>query len=84
METIFREMETSGKNDADVNVAVFLPLLLKYFNEDEEQMFYKVDKTTLPSEVDCAGLPSTPCIVMCGMNICLYPPQYIKTKKQNY
>ncbi|KAK0147444.1 hypothetical protein N1851_012093 [Merluccius polli] len=57
METIFREMETSSKNVADVNVAVFLPLLLKYFNEEEEQMFYKVDQTTLPSEVDCAGLP---------------------------
>lgn len=82
METIFREMETSSKNDADVNVAVFLPLLLKYFNEEEEQMFYKVDQTTLPSEVDCAGLPSTPCIVMCGMNFCLSTPQYIKTKKQ--
>lgn len=70
METIFREMETSSKNVADVNVAVFLPLLLKYFNE-EEQMFYKVDQTTLPSEVDCAELPSTPCIVVCGMNIIL-------------
>ncbi|CAK6979866.1 uncharacterized protein LOC125898016 [Scomber scombrus] len=44
----------------------FLLLLLKYFNEEEEQMFYKVDQTTLPSEVDCAGLPSTPCIVVCG------------------
>ena len=75
METIFREMETSSKNAADVNVAVFLPLLLKYFNEEEEQMLYKVDQTTLPSEVDCAGLPSTPCIVVCGMNICLSPPQ---------
>ncbi|XP_047459749.1 uncharacterized protein LOC125019143 isoform X2 [Mugil cephalus] len=29
-------------------------------------MFYRVDQTTLPSEVDCAGLPSTPCIVVCG------------------
>ncbi|CAB1459658.1 unnamed protein product [Pleuronectes platessa] len=57
MGTIFREMETSNKNVADVNVAAFLPLLLKYFNEEEEQMFYKVDQTTLPSEVDCAELP---------------------------
>ncbi|XP_060924476.1 uncharacterized protein LOC132998747 isoform X2 [Limanda limanda] len=65
METIFREMETSI-NVSDVNVAAFLPLLLKYFNEEEEQMFYKVDQTTLPSEVDCAELPSTPCIVVCG------------------
>jgi len=81
MDTIFRELETSGKNDADVNVTVFLPLLLKYFNEEEEQKFYKVDQTTLPSEVDCAGLPNTQCIIMCGMNICLSPPQYIKNKK---
>lgn len=40
---IFREMETSSKNVADVNVAGFLPLLLKYFNEEEEQMFFKVN-----------------------------------------
>ncbi len=61
---------------------MFLPLLLKYFNEEEEQMFYKVDQTTVPSEVDCAGLQSTPCIVVCRMNICLSPPQYIETKKR--
>lgn len=35
MAAIFREMETSSKNVADINVAVFLPLLLKYFNEEE-------------------------------------------------
>lgn len=29
-------------------------------------MFHKVDPTTLPSEVDCAELQSTPCIVVCG------------------
>lgn len=39
----------------------------KYFNEEEDQMFHKVDQTTLPSEVDCAELPSMPCIVVCGM-----------------
>lgn len=72
MAAIFREMETSSKNVADINVAVFLPLLLKYFNEEEDQMFFKVDQTTLPSEVDCTELPSTPCIVLCGINICLY------------
>ncbi|XP_025764355.1 uncharacterized protein LOC112847292 isoform X2 [Oreochromis niloticus] len=66
MAAIFREMETSSKNVADINVAVFLPLLLKYFNEEEDQMFFKVDQTTLPSEVDCTELPSTPCIVLCG------------------
>lgn len=56
MAAIFGEMETSSKNVADVNVAVFLPLLLKYFNEKEEQMFFKVDQTTLPSEGDCTEL----------------------------
>ncbi|XP_035768147.1 uncharacterized protein LOC102778642 [Neolamprologus brichardi] len=59
MAAIFREMETSSKN-----VAVFLPLLLKYFNEEEDQMFFKVDQTTLPSEVDCTKLPSTPCYML--------------------
>ncbi|XP_053087514.1 uncharacterized protein LOC117596398 [Pangasianodon hypophthalmus] len=57
METVFREMETSSKNIADVNAAGFLQLLLKHFNEEEDQTFYKVDKTTLPSEVNCAELP---------------------------
>ncbi|XP_048852231.1 uncharacterized protein LOC125720431 [Brienomyrus brachyistius] len=65
METIFREMETSGKNIVDVNAAGFPQLLLKYFNEEEEQIF-QVDQTTLPAEVDYAELPSTSCIVLCG------------------
>ncbi|XP_028440243.1 uncharacterized protein LOC114559656 [Perca flavescens] len=66
METIFREMETSSKNVADVNAAGFFQLLVRYFNEEEDQMFHKLDPTTLPFEVDCAELPSTPCIVVCG------------------
>ncbi|KAL0993618.1 hypothetical protein UPYG_G00110630 [Umbra pygmaea] len=66
METVLIEMETSSKNDADVNAAGFLQLLLRYFNEDEDQMLHKLDQKTLPSEVDCAELPSTPCIVVCG------------------
>ncbi|KAA0713559.1 hypothetical protein E1301_Tti019996 [Triplophysa tibetana] len=67
METIFREMETSSKNVDDVNTAGLLELVLKYFREKEDQMFHKVDKTILPDEVDCTGLPSTPCIIVCGM-----------------
>lgn len=51
----------------DVNTAGFLQLVLKYFSEREDQMFYKVDQTTLPSEVDTAELPRTPCIIVCGM-----------------
>ncbi|XP_026091610.1 uncharacterized protein LOC113064859 [Carassius auratus] len=66
MQTIFREMEKSSKNVDDINAAGFLQLLLKYFSEREDQMFHKVDQTTLPSEVDCAKLPSTPCIIVCG------------------
>ncbi|KAG7477156.1 hypothetical protein MATL_G00091140 [Megalops atlanticus] len=66
METIFREMEASSKNIVDVNAVGFLLLLLKYFSEEEDQMFQKMDQTTLPSEVDCAELPSTPCIILCG------------------
>ncbi|XP_077089991.1 uncharacterized protein LOC143741615 [Siphateles boraxobius] len=68
METIFREMsqECLHKNVDDVNTAGFLQLVLKYFSEREDQMFYKVDQTTLPSEVDCAELPRTPCIIVCG------------------
>ncbi|CAM4720330.1 unnamed protein product [Leuciscus chuanchicus] len=66
METIFREMEASSKNVADVSAAGFLQLLVRYFNEEEDQMFHKLDQTILPSEVNCVELPSTPCIVVCG------------------
>lgn len=62
METIFREMETSSKNVVDINAAGFLLLLLKYFSEEEDQ---RMDQTTRPSEVDCAELPCTPCIILC-------------------
>lgn len=67
MHTIFREMEKSSKNVDDVSAAGFLQLVLSYFSEREDQMFHKVDQTTLSSEVDCANLPCTPCIVVCGM-----------------
>ncbi|XP_050980794.1 uncharacterized protein LOC127174406 [Labeo rohita] len=66
MHTIFREMEKSSKNVDDVSAAGFLQLVLSYFSEREDQMFHKVDQTTLSSEVDCANLPCTPCIVVCG------------------
>ncbi|CAM4688507.1 unnamed protein product [Leuciscus chuanchicus] len=71
MESIFREMsqECLHKNVDDVNIAGFLQLVLKYFSEREDQMFYKVDQTTLPSEVDCAELPRTPCIIVCELKV---------------
>lgn len=49
----------------------FLQLLLKYFNEEGDQMFHKIDQTTLSSEVNCTKLPSTPCIVV-GTFECFY------------
>lgn len=47
-------------------------LLLKHFNEDQAKMFVMVDETCLPSEVD--QLPSTPCVVVCGMIILFVSP----------
>lgn len=41
MQIIFIEMETSNKNVVDVSAAGFIRLVLKYFNEDEKQMFHK-------------------------------------------
>ncbi|XP_073724502.1 uncharacterized protein [Misgurnus anguillicaudatus] len=66
MQDIFREIDKSSKNVDDVSTAGFILLVLKYFSEREDQMFHKVDQTTLSSEVDCAKLPSTPCIIVCG------------------
>ncbi|KAI4795526.1 hypothetical protein KUCAC02_031355 [Chaenocephalus aceratus] len=39
-------------------------LIFPDVNEDQAKMFFKVDETCLPSEVD--DLPSSPCIVVCG------------------
>ncbi len=67
MQTIFREMEKSSKNVDDQHCWFLqLTLVLKYFSERKDQMFHKVDRTTLPSEVDFAKLPNTPCIIVCG------------------
>ena len=68
-EDILADMEMAKQKHLEANLPASLLLLLRHFNEDEDQMFHKVDEVCLASEVDCAKLPRTPCIIACGMNI---------------
>lgn len=66
-EAIFADIADEGLPEA--NIPLSLLLLLRYFKDDEDCMFYKVDETCLALEVECAKLPNTPCIIVCGMNL---------------
>ncbi|CDQ78046.1 unnamed protein product [Oncorhynchus mykiss] len=59
------DIETVEKKP-EANLPGSVLLLLDFFNEEENNMFLNVDETCLPMESECAKLPSTPCIVVCG------------------
>ncbi|XP_019909203.3 uncharacterized protein LOC105030828 isoform X2 [Esox lucius] len=62
---ILYEIEAAKEKLPGAKLQGLVLLLLKYFNE-EDKFFFVVEKTCLPSEVDCAKLPCTPCVVVCG------------------
>lgn len=76
IEDILAGMEIAKAKHLDANLPGCLMLLLKHFNEDQGKMFLTVDETCLPSEVD--QLPSTPCIVVCGMIFIYFFPHLRK------
>lgn len=45
-------------------------LLLSYFNEKEEDLFYYVEETCMAKEVQVESLPVTPCLIVCGKLTC--------------
>nr|XP_054593170.1 uncharacterized protein LOC129160061 isoform X1 [Nothobranchius furzeri] len=57
--------QQSGCSD-DVKELVLL--LLSYFDEKEESLFFYVDNTSLPEEVQLEQMPLTPTIVVCGQS----------------
>ncbi|XP_070403802.1 uncharacterized protein [Nothobranchius furzeri] len=57
--------QQSGCSD-DVKELVLL--LLSYFDEKEEFLFFYVDNTSLPEEVQLEQMPLTPTIVVCGQS----------------
>lgn len=56
----------SGCSD---DVKEMLMLLLSYFDEKEESMFFHVDDTCLADEVQLEKVPLTPTIIVCGKSI---------------
>uniref|UniRef100_A0A8C2HNH5 Uncharacterized protein n=1 Tax=Cyprinus carpio TaxID=7962 RepID=A0A8C2HNH5_CYPCA len=67
IEDIIAGMEIAKAKHLNADLPGCVMLLLRYFNEELAKMFLVVDETSLPSEVD--QLPTTPCIVVCGMII---------------
>ncbi len=65
IEGILEGIESAKAKHLDPYLPGCVMLLLKHFSEDQAKMFVMVDETCLPSEVD--QLPSTPCVVVCGM-----------------
>ncbi|XP_046899729.1 uncharacterized protein LOC124483350 isoform X4 [Hypomesus transpacificus] len=65
-EDILADVEVDKQKHLKANLPASLLLLLRHFNEDADQMFHKMDEVCLAFEVDCAKLPKTPCIIVCG------------------
>lgn len=62
--------QQSGCSD---DVKEMLLLLLSYFDEKEESMFFYVEDTCLPEEVQLEQVPLTPAIIVCGKStLCLF------------
>ncbi|KAG9276085.1 hypothetical protein AMEX_G8349 [Astyanax mexicanus] len=70
-EDILTGMAIAKAKHLDADIPACVMLILSHFGEDQDKMFLTVDETCLPSEVD--QLPSTPCIVVCGMTFFSFP-----------
>ncbi|TWW53151.1 hypothetical protein D4764_0245150, partial [Takifugu flavidus] len=63
------EEQQSGCSE---DVKEMLLLLLSYFDEKEESMFFHVDDTCLAEEVELGQVPLTPTIIVCGYSSTRY------------
>ncbi|TWW66354.1 hypothetical protein D4764_20G0003860 [Takifugu flavidus] len=59
-----------------------LLLLLSYFDEKEESMFFHVDDTCLAEEVELGQVPLTPTIIVCGQS-CYSSTRYMLSLDRN-
>ena len=51
------------------DVKEMLLLLLRYFDEKEESMFFHVEDTSLAEEVQVEQVPLTPTVIVCGKSV---------------
>ncbi len=56
----------SGCSD---DVIEMILLLLSYFDEKEESMFFHVEDTCLAEEVQLEQVPLTPVVIVCGKSV---------------
>ncbi|TWW53698.1 hypothetical protein D4764_0013240 [Takifugu flavidus] len=64
------------------DVKEMLLLLLSYFDEKEESMFFHVDDTCLAEEVELGQVPLTPTIIVCGQS-CYSSTRYMLSLDRN-
>ncbi|KAK7899250.1 hypothetical protein WMY93_020103 [Mugilogobius chulae] len=57
-------------------------LLLSYFDEKEESMFFYVEDTCLPEEVQLEQVPLTPAVIVCGQS-CYSSTRYMLSLDRN-
>ncbi|CAB1439099.1 unnamed protein product, partial [Pleuronectes platessa] len=69
----------SGCSD---DVIEMLLLLLSYFDEKEESMFFHVEDTCLAEEVQLEQVPLTPAIIVCGQS-CYSSTRYMLSLDRN-
>ncbi|KAF1395647.1 hypothetical protein PFLUV_G00013770 [Perca fluviatilis] len=69
----------SGCSD---DVIEMLMLLLSYFDEKEESMFYHVEDTCLAEEVQLEQVPLTPTVIVCGQS-CYSSTRYMLSLDRN-
>ncbi|XP_051991585.1 uncharacterized protein LOC127650297 [Xyrauchen texanus] len=56
-------------------------LILSYFHENEENLFYYVEETCTAKEVQVESLPATPCVIVCGTS-CYAAKQFMLSVDQ--
>ncbi|XP_034542051.1 uncharacterized protein LOC117815324 isoform X1 [Notolabrus celidotus] len=71
--------QQSGCSD---DVIQMLLLLLSYFDEKEESMFFHVEDTCLAEEVQLEQVPLTPAVIVCGQS-CYSSTRYMLSLDRN-
>ncbi|KAK0144160.1 hypothetical protein N1851_017476 [Merluccius polli] len=71
--------QQSGCSD---DVKEMLLLLLSYFDEKEESMFFHVEDTCLAEEVQLDQVPLTPAVIVCGQS-CYSSTRYMLSLDRN-
>ncbi|XP_056455482.1 uncharacterized protein LOC130389639 isoform X2 [Gadus chalcogrammus] len=71
--------QQSGCSD---DVKEMLLLLLSYFDENEESMFFHVEDTCLAEEVQLEQVPLTPTVIVCGQS-CYSSTRYMLSLDRN-